>query len=893
MGVGALMDWRATADQHGLTIEDIKEKLPLEWVIGVAAGIQLEEQGEGRAVGICPFHDDEDPSLDVYGYGIKWGCFPCGKGGDLFDFIGDFWELDSFAARFERSIDLYGKYQKEDADEGWTGVTKSVGIEPVVSDAEVLADIESAQLSAANVQYPIAQLLQKKGLDIPTLWLIKEWDLGVTEDMDVLAPYMDYEGVTVSYKTRSPGRGGWYARKGRKLTALYGEWKLKDEHRVWLCEGETDTWLASFLVRGRGVALGLPRGAGANVDERFIELLTGRHVTIVFDADVAGRRAARKWHAALKHVAQEVHIAQPDSDLCDSGNPLRVLESGQTVNDVTGFIQERPDRLAYQQVTRSGAGEAINNWVFDPTKFIKYLALNGKEDQRGFEGHFANDTTHKRLITDNDLYNAGTAIKWSNKNGRVWFGGGQKWSQCVLDELNAQAPFLPTINAVSMVGLHGVDEGTPTFVIPGDVGTVIGTDLARERWIHYPGGTLNDYSDNYSLPDETLDQVTLSTWGFPVVQAMMTLNKPSVTTPIIAWLCAAPLRSLCHEFPSLGVVGGSGSGKTTMLGAMLKTFYGVDHEHNLSKGSTVYGITSWAFGSNGLPVWYDEYRNAAPRENLEAMDQLLRDAWTASSSSRGGMKEDKAKVVEVRVTAPLIVSGESAFTERSHIDRVLVINMPDAKDKSGMNVDAMGALMNVMGVPGRLGRVYLDWLMWRLGDGGLPDLEIALDRQTQGENVARWGWKLWVQFNSEVLGLEIAPNGLDLRNIRGERERSDEHPVLSALADALDGAWTDIDKLPIAWVVGAGDGVKLSEIAVRVLAFHRGAELRGFVMPGNDKATRNWLMGRFTVRAASGRVDYPSLAGWETRKQCNGMYVVGVMEAITEELVRSESIVTD
>ncbi|KKL44366.1 hypothetical protein LCGC14_2366380, partial [marine sediment metagenome] len=79
------MDWRQAAATYGVTVEELKEELPIEWVISAAAGVGLDEVGEGRAIGICPFHDDEDPSLDVYGYGTRWGCFPCGQGGDIFD----------------------------------------------------------------------------------------------------------------------------------------------------------------------------------------------------------------------------------------------------------------------------------------------------------------------------------------------------------------------------------------------------------------------------------------------------------------------------------------------------------------------------------------------------------------------------------------------------------------------------------------------------------------------------------------------------------------------------------------------------------------------------------------------------------------------------------------
>jgi hypothetical protein len=82
------------------------------------------------------------------------------------------------------------------------------------------------------------------------------------------------------------------------------------------------------------------------VQPEWVELLRGRKVTLVFDADAAGRRAARRWHAALQGVAAEVHITWPDGDLCETINPTHVLSLGEPVNEPSGFIVEREDGLA-------------------------------------------------------------------------------------------------------------------------------------------------------------------------------------------------------------------------------------------------------------------------------------------------------------------------------------------------------------------------------------------------------------------------------------------------------------------------------------------------------------------------------------------------------------------
>ncbi len=874
------MDWRQAAATYGVTVEELKEQLPIEWVISVVAGVDLDEVGEGRAVGICPFHDDQDPSLDVYGYGTRWGCFPCGQGGDIFDFIGAFWELETFASRFEKAVQLLQTFKDED---GWTGIVKADGPSVVVEDAEVFTEIRDAQENFdKGTQYPLAQLLDNKGLDdIPPLWLREKWGVGVTTDYEILAPYYADDGEVVSYKVRFPGRGGWYARKGRTLTALYGEWMLKDEQRVWICEGETDTWLASYLLRGRGVALGLPRGAGAHVDDRWVELLKGRRVTLVFDADAAGRRAARKWYAALNGIADEVHISFPDSDLCETSDPVFTLDNGITVTPGTGFVSVRPDGFCYQQINRQGAGEDLNDWVFEATKYIRYLSLGDETVATGFEGHFSDDRGKRLLITSGDLKNGAAAVEWSNKQRRVWFSSGSKWTQSILSLLNEDAPFLPRVDAVSRVGLHGLDRGTPVFVMPESLGSTIGSEIAKEQWIHYSEGSMVDYGQQYELKEEHLTMEQLRSWGFPLVSSMVQMNRPDVMTPIIAWLAAAPLRATVTEFPSLAVLGGSGSGKTSLLAELMRAWYGLTEEHNLSRGSTPYGLTQWALGTNALPVWYDEYRNQARPENLDTVDQLLRDAWTASSSSRGGYGEDKTKVRTMRVTAPIIVSGESEFEERSHIDRAIIIKLPDKNAPSGRNVEQFRIFIDSIHQPGRLGRQYMEWVAHQLSIGGITPPERALDRQEQGNRILHWGWNLFTRFSKEMLGVG-GLGELNLKKAEDARDDADEHAVLTALGDAIESDVLDRQGHKLAWVQEIGDGVKLSLVALRPHQFHQWALQAGYRFPGNASATRSWLKERFKSEKKTGRVQYLDLFG--KRVQLRGIELIGVMEAIEEDI---------
>ena len=62
-------------------IHKIKDSLPLEVVIGEV----VELKGDR---GLCPFHDDHNPSLTIKG--DYWRCWACGVGGDVIDFVKKF-----------------------------------------------------------------------------------------------------------------------------------------------------------------------------------------------------------------------------------------------------------------------------------------------------------------------------------------------------------------------------------------------------------------------------------------------------------------------------------------------------------------------------------------------------------------------------------------------------------------------------------------------------------------------------------------------------------------------------------------------------------------------------------------------------------------------------------
>jgi DNA primase len=55
-------------------------------------GIKLKRAGK-EYMGLCPFHDDHNPSLSVNKEKGLWHCFGCGKSGDVHKFVEEWQEL--------------------------------------------------------------------------------------------------------------------------------------------------------------------------------------------------------------------------------------------------------------------------------------------------------------------------------------------------------------------------------------------------------------------------------------------------------------------------------------------------------------------------------------------------------------------------------------------------------------------------------------------------------------------------------------------------------------------------------------------------------------------------------------------------------------------------------
>jgi DNA primase catalytic core len=67
--------------------------------------VSLEEVSEQRSVASCPFHEEDEPSFNVYSDSQKFHCFGCDEQGDVFDFALKFFDLNDMVEALGKVCD--------------------------------------------------------------------------------------------------------------------------------------------------------------------------------------------------------------------------------------------------------------------------------------------------------------------------------------------------------------------------------------------------------------------------------------------------------------------------------------------------------------------------------------------------------------------------------------------------------------------------------------------------------------------------------------------------------------------------------------------------------------------------------------------------------------------
>ena len=537
-------------------------------------------------------------------------------------------------------------------------------------------------------------------------------------------------------------------------------------------------------------------------------------------------------------------MSNPQASPSQTGGPP--VTTGDTPLKV---IDISADGTHYIRYGPGGIEIPCSDFLMEPTAVIK---VNGDEAQTIFvvnvraAGH---PEIEEHQVSAALFYAPIPFKKWCESRRLTWTGG-LTAKQDSLDALFVRLNMakVPELIGVTVTGLHenafvqedsvfGYDADKFAYVKP--VNYKERRTEVRERGAEF-GWEIVDEGDKVSifLPIEA-EISAVPEWRAGL-EALSTLHQADVMTPILGWMAAAPMRSLHRMFPPLAVMGGAGWGKSTIIRVVMDSLgYGADAVG--LNGTTPYAIWSKVSSTNALPVWYDEYRLGVRQDAKDALKQARRDCWEASSSERGGTTENLSRVMGIKVSAPIVVSGEDTFTETSHVQRILLINMP----KDGKNPEALAWIEgcgeyfhHTITALQEFFSLYIEWLLFLKKNDLLPELPNVYDRQAHGRAVARWGYSLLEQF-AESMGCG------------GVLPEWDESRVLAGVADHLDPYEELIEDAVGAFETGGGgvrpivwdqDGYR----NIRPGAFVTWAKAnRADDLPGGRKAVTNYVVAQF------------------------------------------------
>ncbi|QYK54454.1 MAG: DNA primase [Fimbriimonadaceae bacterium] len=325
--------------------EEIRRRSDLVELVGHR--VSLKKAGKTWK-GLCPFHDDKNPSFIVspeYGH---YRCWSCGAKGDVFNWVMetqrvDFIEALRILAR-ETGVELpqFNQGEKSDSEEMELAMAEAQSFfrEQLRSEKTALHYIEERGLDQSVIDHweigyaphqgeALAVRLKKKGFALATcqkLFLVEEDQRGGYYDRfrsRLMFPIRDERGRLVAFGGRIIGAGNpKYINSSdtplySKSRVLYGMDKAKEsiskEDQAVLVEGYMDVIACHRAGVTQAVA-----SLGTALAEDHVRLLKRwcSKVVVLYDSDDAGKKAADRAAAMISEagLVAKISLLAPGED---------------------------------------------------------------------------------------------------------------------------------------------------------------------------------------------------------------------------------------------------------------------------------------------------------------------------------------------------------------------------------------------------------------------------------------------------------------------------------------------------------------------------------------------------------------------------------------------------
>jgi len=381
--------------------EDIKDRVQQATDIVRLIGEQVALRPKGKEfAGLCPFHDDKNPSMQVSPAKQIYKCFSCGAGGDAFSFVMNYHKMN-FPEAIKHLAERAGIEVVEEQGAGGSGFGDQ-GSGPSERKQIAGANGQAVAFFRALLEHPehgqaARDYIDRRGI---SQRMVAEFQIGYAPDrwdglvQTIQSKGWDVEGFELAglisprkqsqTPDPSPQTHDFYDRLRHRLIfpifdaigrpIAFGGRKLREEDEPkYLNSPETKLFNKSatlyglhlakkpiidqktaVIVEGYTDVIACHQGGARNVVATLGTALTGEHVrelrryaekvVLIFDADEAGQKAADRAVELFLTGDMDVAIAV----LPDGQDPADLMSQEDGPKRWNRAVATAQDALAYQ-----------------------------------------------------------------------------------------------------------------------------------------------------------------------------------------------------------------------------------------------------------------------------------------------------------------------------------------------------------------------------------------------------------------------------------------------------------------------------------------------------------------------------------------------------------------
>lgn len=378
---------------------------------------RITTKSKGKNMYVCPLcssgtghHGTGAFSVDENK--LRWKCFSCGAGGDLFDLIGAVENIAEPLEQLRRAAEIFGlqlgsssaredfsrEYQNQPKNERYTQdsihTPAYTQTQPEGETEDFTAFFLEAHRHIAETDYPQRRGLSKETVDRFKLGFVAEWRHPKASEKApatprLIIPVSKYNYLARDTRPEIPEEQKNYAKskvKGRdSVSWIFNAKALQTAQKpVFIVEGELDA-LSIIEVGGEAVAIGSTAYIRA-----FLELVKAQKpvqpLVLSLDNDSSGERASTELEKGLRGLDIPFYRLNPYGEYKDANEALQgnreALKQAVEGAEQLRIAEEQAQRDEYLKTSAAGHLQSFVDGIADsvntpyiPTGFPKLDAV--------------------------------------------------------------------------------------------------------------------------------------------------------------------------------------------------------------------------------------------------------------------------------------------------------------------------------------------------------------------------------------------------------------------------------------------------------------------------------------------------------------------------------------